>query len=263
VTDSATHPRDSLQDLLDGRLTTGQSQEVGAHLASCSRCRAELESLRALGTLLQRARSAPEDSAFDARLRAALDTQDRATGAPRLGRSRRWLVGAGAAAAAVLLLFFVAREPAPEGLPAAALAEFENLREDRLAVTHRDVGAVELRESLERDGLSFALRVLDLGAMGWRLDGGRVSSLDGRTSGLLVYRDAAGRLVLCEMLEGRLHELPKGAAFEAGGISFLVYRRGDVTAIFWAEGPVLCALVSDLPEAELRQLAIAKAMLPT
>jgi hypothetical protein len=72
---------------------------------------------------------------------------------------------------------------------------------------------------------------------------------------------AAGRSVLCQMYPGALAELPTPDEVRMSGpIRFHLYDRGDVTLVFWEEGPVACALAFDGSVAEAFDLAIAKAV---
>jgi len=207
------------------------------------------------------------DPEFEARLRAALDTVDaefeeRRQPRPHRARRRAWLFATMVvAAAATVLLFWILGERAPAGLPDAAIGDFLAVRDGRAQLLHSTLRPADLEQQLAQDGLHLRLRVLDLSMMGWQLKGGRPSELGGRPAGLFVYRNAAGHVVVCEMFEGRLSDLPPGAErFDHEGIPFFAYRERGVTAVFWPEGDVLCILVADLPPAELHQLAIAKAM---
>jgi hypothetical protein len=43
------------------------------------------------------------------------------------------------------------------------------------------------------------------------------------------------------------------------GIAFRVYRHGALTAVYWADGDLICVLVSDIDSEALLALAFAKA----
>jgi len=267
VSNDSPHPRNDLQELLDSRLSDGRRAFVEAHVASCESCRRELSGLRSARLALRTLPAAETNPEFEAKLRAALDTVDAEFGErrgrrPLRARRRAWLFATMAAAgAAALLVFWTLREPSPAGLPDAAIGDFRAVREGRVRLLHTALPPADLEQRLARDGLHFRVRVLDLSMMGWELKGGRLSELSGRQAGLFVYRDAAGRVVVCEMFEGRLLDLPPGAErFVHDGISFFAYRARGVTAVFWSEGDLLCVLVADLSPEELQALAIAKAM---
>src|SRR5207245_11737666 len=90
-----------------------------------------------------------------------------------------------------------------------------------------------------------ATRGFDFGMMGYRLAGGQVHRLAGRLSALFAYENAHGRLVVCQMYQGQLSELPPSAEErEQEGIRFRIYRTGSLTLVFWQEGLVVCVVVT-------------------
>ena len=152
------------------------------------------------------------------------------------------------------------RAPPSDDLPGAAIEGFRLHREGQLphAIVTSDEGVLE--RFFQRQ-LTFPARVIDLRMMEYTLAGGRVHELQGRPSALYAYRGPGGRVVLCQMLPGTLEELPPAdGTHEERGFTFRVYERGDLTAVFWLEGEVLCVLVSDLPAPDLLALAREKAM---
>ncbi len=97
--------------------------------------------------------------------------------------------------------------------------------------------------------------------MGYRLVGGRVHDLRGRTSAFFVYEGPGKRIAVCQMFEGSISDLPTGATVrEQGGIVMRAYRVGGTTMAFWQEGNVVCVLASDLAVEDLMRLAFLKAM---
>ena len=110
-------------------------------------------------------------------------------------------------------------------------------------------------------GLKFNTRVFDLGMMNYRLEGGRVAPSSRQPRAQFVYRGPANQSLLCQMFVGQTTALPAGATVrEDHGIQFHIYETRGLTSVFWQEGAVVCALVSDIPQAEVVQLAFAKAM---
>ena len=70
-------------------------------------------------------------------------------------------------------------------------------------------------------------------------------------------------MLVCEMFTGKMADLPAGSeAREHNGFRFQIFRQGDLTAVFWPEGAVVCVLISDGPPEDVVQLAFAKAMAP-
>ena len=61
------------------------------------------------------------------------------------------------------------------------------------------------------------------------------------------------------MYKGRVAELPRSARIlRSDGATLYVLRSSGRTAVFWQEGPTVCALVSDIPREEILRIARAK-----
>jgi len=105
------------------------------------------------------------------------------------------------------------------------------------------------------------MRVFDLGMMEYRLQGASVRSVSGRPGALVLSRGPEGRSLLCRMYEGSLAELPEPLERRTNeGITFHLYRDGDLTVVFWQEGAVVCVLVGDGDPETVVNLAYAKAV---
>jgi hypothetical protein len=119
---------------------------------------------------------------------------------------------------------------------------------------------VEIERHLAR-ALPFPTRVFDLGMMGFFLEGGRVREVAGREGALIAYRAADGRVLLCQMYEGSVSDLPAPVERRTNeDITFQIYRDGEVNLIFWQEGGVVCVLAADGDLEAALQLAFAKAV---
>lgn len=270
MSDHSLHDLDELSEHLDGRLPEPRRREVEERVRECAQCRDAQASLRwARG---QARKLAPADAPaglegeVQAALRRAVRGEDAAMPTP--ARSARWRrpVPALAAAAALIigLAFVLSRLGSPplSPLPEAVAQDVRSRAEGRLELAVEASDARRLESFLADQRLGFETRVLDLGMMGFTLRGGGANPLAARPSALMVYREAAtGHEVLCRMLREGLSALPPPhETRQHDGIAFQVYHLGDVTVVFWPEGPVLCALAgSGEPEA-LVQLAFAKAM---
>jgi len=256
------HPRAELQELLDERLSSERRSELRAHVSTCETCQRELEALQSMRSLLRGLPDDPPDAAFTARLQSALAAETRRPARASRARGRILAALVTGAVAAGLVLWGIAQR-AEVAYPSAAIGDYEALRTGTVALQFATADAGELERALVQLELGFRPRVLDLAMMGWRLQGGRASELRGAKAALFSYVDSAGRVVVCEMYGGTLKDLPEGGErFERGGFSFVEYQERGVRAIFWAEGSVICVLVGELPSADLRALAIAKAMQP-
>lgn len=256
---AARHPRDELQDLLDGRLDIEHRADVEAHLAACAQCRLELDALRSVKQVVKKPFAFEAPAGLLERIAEALDEEDRSAGAHRQRTVLRVAYTLLAAAAAVLILLLWPRGAGD--LTDLAARDFAQYRTAALTLELETSEPDQLEAFFVQGGIRFATRVFDLGMMGYGLAGGRVHELDGRLSALFAYRGPQDRLVICQMYEGSLSELPAPLEErENDGIRFRIYRLEGLTLVFWQEGSVVCVLVSDGDLEELVQLAYAKAI---
>jgi len=253
------HPLgEEIQDFADGRLTPARREDLEAHLATCPQCGRELERLRWVkeGTARLPMHEPPLD--LPARVAQALDSEDRR--GSRASPLRRYLLAAAgvlAAAAAVVILL----SRGPRDLPSAVGRDFAAYRKAVLSLDTASGDGPTLERYFAWRGLAFRTRVFDLGMMGYGLVGARVHRLDGRPSALFAYRGVGDHTLMCQMFEGSLDELPQGGeAREHNGIEFRIFKEHGLTLVFWMEGSVVCALVSDIPREDVVQLAYAKAV---
>ena len=256
------HLGEELDLLIDGRLVPERRSQVEAHIAGCGRCRRELDSLRSAKAALQdRLREREVPPTLPARVTAALDRVDRESGARARPRQvvRGLAVGLGIAAAAVLA-FLLLRAPR-EDIIAAAAEDLARVSDAELPLDLETTDPTALERHFAQSDLPFAARVFDFGMMGYQLLGGRVDRVEGRPSALFAYRGEDGRIIVCQMYEGWLEELPVAVEErENDGIRFRIYRVGDTTLVFWQEGTVVCVLTSYGDPEEAIQLAFAKAI---
>ncbi|MGH8441563.1 MAG: zf-HC2 domain-containing protein [Nevskiaceae bacterium] len=264
------HLGEAIEDLLQGRLGAAERAQAEAHLQACPRCRREFESLRQVkqAVAAHAARQTVPVGLGDAIARA-LDRERERADTPRGAARpnfrwaliRTWGFGLAAMAALISVLSWVAWDPA--GLPEAVTEDFAEFQAGRLPLDLRTTEPRELERFFAR-GMEFRTQVFDLAMMDYRLAGGRIHQLRGRPSALSVY-DGPGDArvaarVLCQMYEGQIDELPAATELlEHNGIAFRVYRKDGLTAVFWAEGKVICVLVSDLRSEDVIRLAFAKA----
>jgi anti-sigma factor RsiW len=253
------HFSDEIQQFLDGRLPDERRAALEEHLAACESCRREREAISAVRAAARRAlgpREVPPE--FSQAIHRALDRETPAAPTPVRFRARLVLAAGLLAAALAVILILLPRKP---NIPAAVEADFEAYRTGRLALALETADTRTMETFFAANGISFRTRVFDLGMMKYRLAGGRVHRLAGRTSALFVYLGEKEKTLICEMYEGRVEELPPAAERrEHGGFTFFIYRHRGMTAVFWQEGPVTCVLVSDIDSEEVIALAFAKAM---
>jgi anti-sigma factor RsiW len=268
-----------LQDLVDGRLSAADEARLRARLETCSACRAELDELLR-GRDLARHHIRPEDVPQELleRVRADMrgDTRGDVGGGTRLAstsesRRRRFTrrellgYGLGAAAAGLAAALYVRRrygvpsEVTPQIIP-DVFRQYAAYQSGSLPfdVTTSDAPTLE---RFFNDRLPVRVHVIDLGMMQYRLLGGRVDRVGGHPSALSAYAGAGSRSLVCVMYPGQMAELPPANRQRTDrGITFSIYRQSRTTAVFWAEGEIMCVLVSDLPEEEVIGLAEAKAV---
>lgn len=265
----ASHPVEALQDLFDDRLPLSEVEAVRNHLASCETCQRVWRDLDVSGTatgLLRTQRALPQE--LLANVVDALDAQDaldgRADAVPSRrwrGGRRAWLSAAAVAVAAIGLGVWRLRRDDAE-LPERIVRDLDRVTAGTLVLEARTDQARVLEAHFAQAGLT-GIRVLDLAMMGLVLEGGSRQDLGGRPSALYVYRDRAGRPLVCQMFAGALADLPVTRYVRDNrGFRFHVYSEGGATTVFWQEGPIVCALASRLPPDEVVALAFAKAMAP-
>jgi len=260
------HFKDELQDWLDGRLDAETCAEVERHVETCAECRREYEAMwwtKKFAAKQFAATEAPVGLRDHIRkaLRAEESTAEAETEAPAFWRSQRWPVLAMAAVLVAAAIFAFSYVLKPAQLLEVVARDFRAYEAQRLALefTTGDVKAMEA--FFAGHGVPFKTRVFDLGMMNYQLVGGRVQREGGKPRALFVYRAPGNKKLVCEMYEGRVETLPKGPTFRQNkGIAFYVYETGGMTAVFWPEGAVICALISDITPEEVVQLAFAKAM---
>jgi anti-sigma factor RsiW len=262
---TAGHPVERLVDLVDDRLNVAEAAEVRRHVADCAACRLELEWIaagRSAARAARRTDTAPAD--VRARLTSALDDLDAAAASPRPARISRRAVWTGLAAAAGLVLYLMGpwRGRTADAVDRAR-AEYLSVRGNAAALTRRTSDAVALERYFNEPADGPRIRVIDLGMMGWTLEGGAQRRSGSVPVALYAYRSSAGADLVCQMYPGVLADLPAaGAVRQENGFEFRVYTRDGVTLVFWQEGALVCVLAAELPAAEVVALAIAKAMIP-
>ena len=259
------HPREAIQDLVDGRIDAQTRSGVEAHLARCEQCREELEGLKWVKRVVaERIEEQRAPESLRASILASLDEED-VTAAARPGARHRPLRLALAFGLPLLLIAIAAWLYAlrPADLPSLVAHDYGEFKARVVELDSRTDDGVELESFFRQQGIEFETRVFDLGMMSYQLVGGRVHELAGDPSAAFVYRGPDGKYLLCQMFRGRPEQLPEAAEVrEHNGIRFHIYHKDGVTLAFWKEGSVLCVLASDIDPEELIQLAFAKAMIP-
>ena len=264
----ANHLGERLQDLADNRLGGADLARARSHLEGCERCRREFEAMQRVREMLAPRAGHDEDPlALSAALSGLLDKEDRAAASSQQSRATRnrvawrWALAAGIATifATTLVLWRNDKPVDSDPWTAAVAQHFAAYRTARMPLAMRSSNPKEL-EHFFSEHLEFHPRVYDLDTMGYQIQGGEVIRLNGRSSALSAYRGSDDSSLLCEMFLGRMDELPPvERTVSHNGIAFRVYRRGAMTAVYWADGDVICVLASDIDSDALLALAFAKA----
>lgn len=260
------HFKEELDALLDGRLDDAACAEVETHLAACEECRRAFEALRWTKQFAATRFAAPDAPAdLQEKILRSLRAETIAEvlpAPPRGAWNHRHTLALAASLAifAILAGFVFFGKPA---LPARVAQDFRNYRAQHLSLDLATDDVKQMEEFFTTQGVPFTPRVFDLGMMDYRLVGGRVHRLAGQPSALFIYRGPAGEELLCEMFRGKVAALPAGAERRVNkGIEFYIYRTDRTTTVFWQEGTIVCALVSNIEPENVVQLAFAKAMIP-
>jgi anti-sigma factor RsiW len=233
-----------LHAYIDGELDADGRAAFEEHLRACPDCTRELEMQQSLRTALRDGllRYRPPDS-----LPSRVQRQLRREASPATAIIRRWQ---GVAAAVLLLglglsgwaIALVLRTPSADLLLAreVAASHARSLLAEHLV----DVNSTD-RHTVKpwfQGRIDFAPPVPDFADQGFRLVGGRLDDLDGRTAAALVYRRRRHVINLFVWPERDGGKLAERTAHERG-----------YNIVFWTQSGLNFAAVSDVNLEELRQ----------
>jgi hypothetical protein len=234
------------------RVVTPEAELAERHVADCAECRRFLEDMGRLGRLTHELAPRPRaprevrDRLFKTVARAR--SAGPASGRPRLAA---W---AGLAAVLALLAGAVLQWG---GRGAAPSDPFTGLAQDHMRATRGDGLVSDDSVSVSRwlaARLPFAMEVPSL--PGLRIRGARLCLMDGRRGGVVEYADQAHSISYFVLPDPEPeHPAPGGDLRSAA--------RAGYRVVTWREPGLMFALVGDVPEAALVNLArlcIAKAM---
>lgn len=259
------HFKDELQDLLDQRLDADTRAQVERHLTDCAECQREFAALRWTKNFAAEhfaAAEPPEDltESLHSVVRAERSPESSVVIRPAIWQARRGPILAWAAVVALGAIVAASYFFTRPSLPQALARNFEAYEKSTLVLESetRDVRQMEIY--FDEHHVPFRTRVFDLAMMDYHLVGGRVQRLHGREGALFVYRGPGNHPLLCQMYLGTVEDLPEGAVRRVhNGIPFYRYQINGLTVVFWPEGGIMCALVSDIAPEKVLDLAFAKA----
>ena len=253
--------RPLIHGYVDGELDLASSLELEHHLTQCAECAAAFREIRVLRDALRTTMisySAPDglSAAVRAATTVARRAERRGTAIQRLSALRlpamlrtpsRW---ATAIAVAAILLVIVLSGGLRRGGPAG-----DDLIANEIVASHvRSLMANHLADVISTnqhtvkpwfDGkIDFAPTVVDFGAQGYPLSGGRLDYADGRSVAALVYRRRAHII--------NLFTWPVNDAIESAP---RVEKRQGYNLVYWRRAGMEYWAVSDLDETELMRFA--------
>ena len=226
-----------LGGLVDGELDAANSALVEAHVARCEGCRAELDRLEAVHTLLGRE---------GLREQAPDDLKRRIASLPELGgkpaaRSRvpAWLAPAvgGALAASLAVVTLVPMNGQSVVDQELVSSHVRSLQPGHL--TDVQTTNQHIVKPWFNGRIDFSPPVPELAAQGFPLAGGRLDSLDGKTVAAIVYHR-------------RLHTVNL-FVWPAKDTSERSFVKDGFAVSEWSRNGLRYAAVSDIPAAELQQ----------
>jgi len=237
---------------LDGEIDALHSVELEDHLATCTDCRTNLESQRALKLLLQNAslRFSAPIGLQDEILRSLTPAPPESSGKEETTSHRRWIAVPAvrwslaaalcAVVAGVFALLLWSRGHAEQRLAEQVVDNhIRSMMADHLAdVPSSDQHSVK---PWFNGKLSFSPNVVDLAAKGFPLTGGRLDYMDNQNVAALVYRR-------------RAHIINVFIYPASGDSSPVLTQRRGYNLIHWDSSGMEYWAISDLNASELQEL---------
>lgn len=232
---------------LDGELTRSDQREIEEHLAHCPRCKALFDNLQALSASIKNVGQVGAPLSLRRKIKSGLKEM---TGEGADDFSWRHLLGAGFGAALVasLCTWFVMSFTAGIALRSQPTDELIAAHVRSMMVSHlTDVDSSD-RHTVKpwfNGKLDFSPAVLDLREQGFELVGGRLDYLQKQPVAALVYKRRAHFINVF---------IRRGEALDKSPSSGPAHQQG-YHLIRWSKEGLNYALVSDLNEKELQELA--------
>ena len=244
---------DDLQAWVDGRLTRADNQAVEAYLTAHPELRKRWSQYAAQREELRAALAGPLEEPIPQRLRIAGLMAEQ-----RRGRHRQ--LARIAAAVALLIAGGIGGWGAHDLLPAlnsSASAVLAGAVFDDAIAAHRTF-SVEIRHPVEVGAneethlvqwlskrLGHQLIVPDLGALGFRLMGGRLLPADSGPAALFMYEDGKGTRLSCYYL----------VVGVAGETEFQFREQNGISAFYWVDDGLAYAIAANVPRDLLLRVA--------
>ena len=254
--------------LVDNELSPQESALITAHFGECSECPGSFSREYALKRLL---RSAATTIHAPTELRAKIAAQSRSSHKVWLQRSwlslpraRSFAVQAAAVMALLAIPFFSVhywRESPYVPIVPGIFQSYRQITEGKI-VPVKMSNLTELKENLtQRVNGQFPSMAYDFSSMNIHLVGGLLQEIANRKVLVAVYQ-GNGLTIICYTFVGSDGDAPEIAEmfFDAEkGMNFHQFFYTQTNAVMHREGNINCILVSQMPKADLLELARAKA----
>ncbi len=237
---------------VDQELDLSAAVHVEAHLARCSCCRAEAESLKCLKRSLAGLREESAPTALRFKISAALEACDRAQEAEQTAQKRKkhalGFALTGAALAGVVLAS--GHRGTPNTMQAGVLPVVEDVAARHARELPAEVEASDPMQVAQwfRGKIDIPVRPVMFRGMPARLLGARISNVRNQMAAALYY-DVGGRRVTVFVFDGNLVRSDM-AEHEGSGHPYMMVSSHGYTVSLTEQQGVGYAIASDLPPQE-------------
>lgn len=252
-----------LSPYLDGETALPETLAIQAHLDQCPVCRQHCEKELAFRTLIRQELDQKGElpPALWERIQQALRQQHPFTRfwaflhQPSITRRQSVsLVAAGLATLVLLPILFFSRRSSPVTSLAVALADHQALvrSKNTLQITTTEGGEI-LQWFQAR--LPFVPPIPAFERIGLRLRGGNLCNIKGAKGASLLY-EQGGHLVSYYVFPVKTQEkIAAEERYTPRQRRYYLWRSGSYQVVFWRERDLICAIISDLGESQMVQIA--------
>jgi anti-sigma factor RsiW len=252
-----------LYPYLDGETALPETLAVQAHLDHCPACRQQCEEEVAFRTLIRQELDREGDlpPALWGRIQRSLRQPQVLTRFWLLARwpslSRRQSVGviaAGIATLGLFTVFLLSRRSSAVTSLAVALVDHQAIVQRKTALQITTTEGGEILQWFQAR-LPFVPPIPAFARVGLRLRGGNLCNIQGVKGATLLY-EQAGHLVSYYVFPAKTPEqIPAEERYTPQQRRYYLWRAGSYQVVFWREGDLVCALISDLSETKMVQMA--------
>ncbi|RMF88741.1 MAG: anti-sigma factor [Nitrospinota bacterium] len=254
-----------LHPYLDAETALPETLAIQAHLDACPRCRRQWEVERALRRLMREELDREPDlpPTLWPKIQRALRRQE-SRQKPRptpwwsflLRRHPAYRIVAGVIVLILIPVIFFLHYTTSVNSLALALADHQAMVQGK---SLPQVMATEQEEVVRwlRQRLPFAPPVPAFERVGLRLQGGNLCKIRGVAGATLLY-EQGGHWISYYVFPANAEEtIPAEERHTPKQRRYYLWRAGAYRVVFWREGNLICALISDLSEARMVQMVEA------